>query len=97
MLQELVATATCQTNGGNETAYMGEMEGTYLIAPLSATFLDNYTANRVPGTHFQEVWRYGNHLNLDDLEFGDDGFLPTFRRVVGRRGLAAWRVTKPCP
>lgn len=96
MLRELVAKATCQSNSANETAYLEEQEGTYLIAPLSATFLDNYTANLGPEVHFQEVWRYGKHLNLDDLDFGDDGFWYTLKRVIGRRGLAAWRVTRPC-
>jgi phosphatidylinositol glycan class Z len=96
MLQELVAKATCQSSNTNETAYLEEKEGTYLIAPLSATFLDNYTANLEPGARFQEVWRYEKHLNLDDLDFGDDGVFPTLKRVIGRRGLAAWRVTKPC-
>jgi phosphatidylinositol glycan class Z len=93
VLRELLAKAACQSNSANETA---ENEGTYLIAPLSATFLDNYTSNVSPEVHFQEVWRYRKHLNLDDLEFGDDGVWPTLRRVIGRRGLAAWRVTKKC-
>ena len=96
MLRELVVKATCQTKSANEMAYLEERDGTYLIAPLSATFLDNFTANLEPSVHFQEVWRYDKHLNLDDLDFGDDGFLPTVKRVLGRRGLAAWRITKPC-
>jgi phosphatidylinositol glycan class Z len=96
MLRELLAKATCQTSSVNETAYLEEKEGTYLVAPLSAIFLDNYTSNLAPEVHFQEVWRYRKHLNLDDLDFSDDGFMPTLKRVIGRRGLAAWRVTKPC-
>ena len=96
MIGEVMAKATCQSSNTNETAYLKEKEGTYLIAPLSATFLDNYTSNLEHGVHFQEVWRHKQHLNLDDLDFGDDGFVPTLRRVIGRRGLAAWRVTKPC-
>ncbi|KZF22590.1 glycosyltransferase family 22 protein [Xylona heveae TC161] len=48
--------------------------------------------------HFRltRVWLYRNHLNLDDLDFASDGIWPTLRRVVGRRGLAAWRVTREC-
>jgi phosphatidylinositol glycan class Z len=44
----------------------------------------------------QEVWSYRQHLNLDDMDFGDDGVWPTLSRVVGDRGLVAWRVTRNC-
>ena len=40
---------------------------------------------------------YRNHINLDDMDFGDDGILPTLRRVIGRRGLGVWRVERDCP
>ncbi|TVY58405.1 GPI mannosyltransferase [Lachnellula suecica] len=96
MLKELGALATCKTSSSNATSYLEEKEGTYLVAPLSATFLDTYVSNPKSSLQFQEVWRYKHHLNLDDLDFGDDGFWPTLKRVVGRRGLAAWRVTKDC-
>lgn len=46
--------------------------------------------------HLAEVWRTRKHLNLDDLDFGGDGVWPTLKRVVGRRGLAVWRVTRSC-
>jgi phosphatidylinositol glycan class Z len=95
MLKELGAVATCRLKSENTTAYLEEKEGTYLIAPLSATFLDKYLRDD-SGLKFQEVWRYRNHLNLDDLDFGDDGIWYTLKRVIGRRGLAAWRVTKSC-
>lgn len=39
---------------------------------------------------------YRKHLNLDDMDFGDDGVLPTLRRVVGRRGLGVWKVQREC-
>jgi phosphatidylinositol glycan class Z len=97
MLQEVSALATCHKPSVNTTAYLGEKEGTYLIAPLSATFLDPHLSNQQEtGLYFQEVWRYRKHLNLDDLDFEDDGFWNTLRRVIGRRGLGAWRVTKDC-
>jgi phosphatidylinositol glycan class Z len=74
-----------------------EPNGTYLIAPLSATWLDTYLPNKgLEGLRFREVWRHGQHLNLDDLDWAEDGFWPTLKRVIGRRGLAAWRVTKSC-
>jgi phosphatidylinositol glycan class Z len=96
MLRELSALATCHNPSTNNTAYLTENEGTYLIAPYSATFLDNYVEAEEPGLRFKEVWRYSRHLNLDDLDVGDDGFWATIKRVVGRRGLVAWRVTKDC-
>lgn len=96
MLRELHALATCQRLSSISAAGSGENEGTYLIAPASATFLDIYVPQSNSSLQFQEVWRYRQHLNLDDLDFGDDGFWPTLKRVVGRRGLVAWRVTKDC-
>lgn len=39
---------------------------------------------------------YGRHINLDDMDFGDDGILPTLSRVVGRQGLGVWRVEREC-
>lgn len=96
MLKELGVLATCHLSSGNLTAYLEEKEGTYLIAPLSATFLDRYLQGNDSALKFQEVWRYRRHLNLDDMDFADDGLWYTLKRVIGRRGLAAWRVTKPC-
>jgi phosphatidylinositol glycan class Z len=96
MLRELSALATCHNPSTNTTAYLDETEGTYLIAPYSATFLDKHVTAEEPGLRFQEVWKYKQHLNLDDLDFGDDGFWATIKRVIGRRGLVAWRVTKDC-
>ncbi|CAG8981604.1 hypothetical protein HYALB_00009483 [Hymenoscyphus albidus] len=97
MLEEVGALATCHNPSTNETAYLAEDEGTYLIAPLSAKFLDTHIAGKTSGLYFQQVWRHRNHLNLDDLDFGDDGVRNTLSRVVGRRGLGTWRVTKDCP
>lgn len=95
MLEQVIKLATCNTTG-IDPAISGESEGTYLIAPQSATFLDKYAAGQIPGIFFSKIWHYDRHLNMDDLDFGDDGFLPTIRRVIGRRGIAAWRVTVDC-
>ena len=93
MLKELEALATCHSSSNKTIA----TEGTYLVAPLSASFLDNYVGKSGDsGLYFEEVWRYSRHLNLDDLDFGDDGVWPTLSRVIGKRGLATWRVTKNC-
>lgn len=79
----------------------GASSTTLLLAPLSATFLDqflvdNTETSRLAPIVLEEAWRYSNHLNLDDMEFGDDGVWPTISRVVGRRGIGAWRVQKHC-
>jgi phosphatidylinositol glycan class Z len=95
MIRELSALATCHLPSKKQPLYYEEKEGTYLIAPLSASFLDKYLEND-QDLKFREVWRYQQHLNLDDLNFADDGVWPTLSRVIGKRGLAAWRVTRNC-
>jgi phosphatidylinositol glycan class Z len=105
MIEELRQIATCHEGVAAKAmnGYSGSQEnnGTYLIAPLSSTFLDQYThptAKQDGGLslEFQKVWEYRNHLNLDDMDFAEDGVWATLARVLGRRGLAAWRVTKSC-
>jgi phosphatidylinositol glycan class Z len=99
LLAELDRLATCDTPADRRSAeYLKEGNGTYLVAPLSATWLDPYLPNKgLEGLRFREVWRYRQHLNLDDLDFAEDGVWDTLARVIGRRGLAIWRVTKSCP
>lgn len=98
LLEQLSQLATCDTPADRRNQeYLKEKNGTYLIAPASATWLDPYLPNKgLDGLRFREVWRYRQHLNLDDLDFGDDGVWNTLSRVIGRRGLVAWRVTKSC-
>lgn len=71
---------------------------TLLVAPSSATSLDAYTwpSNTGHSLIFLRLWHYRNHIGLDDMDFGDDGVLPTLQRVVGRRGLVVWQVSKTC-
>ena len=98
LMEQLLAVATCDTPADRRNSeYLKEKNGTYLIAPLSSSFLDPYLPNKgLDGLRFREVWRYRQHLNLDDLDWGEDGVWNTLSRVVGRRGIAAWRVTKSC-
>ncbi|ORY63497.1 GPI mannosyltransferase 4 [Pseudomassariella vexata] len=98
VLEELDKLATCDEPADRRNnEYLKESNGTYLIAPLSAIWLDPYLPNKgLDGLRFREVWRHTHHFNLDDLDWAEDGFLPTINRVIGRRGLAAWRVTKSC-
>ncbi|KAI0506790.1 GPI mannosyltransferase 4 [Xylaria bambusicola] len=98
LLEELERIATCDTPADRRNhEYLKEKNGTYLIAPLSTTWLDPYLENKgLDGLRFREVWRYRKHLNLDDLDWAEDGVWNTLKRVIGRRGLVAWRVTKSC-
>lgn len=69
----------------------------YLVAPRSAYFLKPYqVANHREELSLEEVWSYKQHLNLDDMEFADDGFWKTMGRVVGDRGLVVHRATRNC-
>ncbi|KAG7290692.1 alpha 1,2 mannosyltransferase [Staphylotrichum longicolle] len=99
LLAELEKLATCDTPADRRSMeFLKEKNGTYLVAPLSATWLDPYLPNKgLEGLRFREVWRYQQHLNLDDLDFAEDGVWNTLSRVIGRRGLAIWRITKSCP
>ncbi|KAI1456757.1 GPI mannosyltransferase 4 [Annulohypoxylon moriforme] len=98
LLEELERIATCDTPADRRNLeYLKEPNGTYLVAPLSSIWLDPYLDNKgLEGLRFREVWRHSKHLNLDDLDWAEDGVWPTLKRAIGRRGLAAWRVTKSC-
>ncbi|KAF2844372.1 glycosyltransferase family 22 protein [Plenodomus tracheiphilus IPT5] len=83
----------------------GHLGTVYLVAPRSAHFLKPYQeasrqkanqARRQKELILDEVWAYRRHLNLDDMDFGDDGFWKTMSRVVGDRGLVIWRASRNC-
>ncbi|KAF2823703.1 hypothetical protein CC86DRAFT_354903 [Ophiobolus disseminans] len=70
---------------------------TYLIAPRSAQLQKSYprpdSDNEIT---LDEAWSYPRHLNLDDMDFEQDGVWETLGRVVGDRGLVIWRVKRKC-
>lgn len=82
----------------------------FVAAPLSAWRLEeanpyppasNFSfsiAFNIPPTHLlmTNIFTYRQHINLDDMDFGDDGIPATLGRVVGRRGLGVWRVDRVC-
>lgn len=98
LYEQLSELATCDIPADRRNKeYLKEKNGTYLMAPASANWLDPYLQNKGhDGLRFREVWRHSRHLNLDDLDFAEDGVWNTLSRVVGRRGLVAWRITKTC-
>lgn len=89
MMQELLGQVNCSNKNRN---------GTFLVAPWSATYLDRFVKEtpRWREVYLEERWRYDRHLNMDDLDFGDDGVWKTLSRVVGRRGLVLWEVRIRC-
>ena len=67
-----------------------------VVAPRSSRELDPYRRGEVPGWRWEELWTAWQHLNLDDMDWGEDGVAETLGRAVGRKGLTVWRVGKVC-
>ncbi|KAJ9495766.1 alpha 1,2 mannosyltransferase [Exophiala xenobiotica] len=85
-----------------------EKTDVFVVAPLAAWRLE---ATEPPSSNFSfsvafnippaelimtNIFTYRQHINLDDMDFGDDGVLPTLQRVIGRRGLGVWKVDRIC-
>lgn len=76
----------------------------YIAAPLSGWRMGkpfnkkdlSFSTDR-PGLNFTHLATFPKHINLDDMELGDDGVYSTLSRVVGRRGLGIWHVDRICP
>lgn len=43
------------------------------------------------------VAKFPRHLNLDDIDFEEDGIGGTIARVIGKRGLGLWNLERLCP
>lgn len=93
-LQGSVCQNSTRTSIFGKSGVPGEI---VLVAPNSATYLDDFQIKPTQSSdmHLSKLWSHRNHMNLDDMEFGDDGVLPTLQRVVGRRGLNIWAVHCP--
>ena len=83
MIERVVEVATCRLDGGGEKML--------LVAPTSAEM----RSASAEGLVFERVHEQRRHVGLDDLDFGD-GVWAEVKRVVGRRGLSVWEVTKEC-
>jgi GPI mannosyltransferase 4 len=81
----------------------------YIAAPLSAWRLPDDVYPSVSDFSFavefdqpdvkfglRNLGTWRRHVNLDDMDFGDDGVTATLSRVVGRRGLGLWHVERVC-
>ncbi|KAI1611931.1 alpha 1,2-mannosyltransferase Smp3 [Exophiala viscosa] len=87
-----------------------EKTDVFVVAPLAAwrlqetepyppvsNFSFSITFNVPPANLLMtNIFTYRQHVNLDDMDFGDDGVTPTLKRVVGRRGLGVWKVDRIC-
>ena len=87
MLRDLKSAVSCSSKD----------QGVFLVAPASATVLSRFTSgNATEEIILEERWRYKQHLNLDDMDFAEDGIKGTLLRVVGKRGLVLWHVKRRC-
>lgn len=85
-------------------SFLKKTKDFYIAAPLSAwrsgkPFDKNdlsFVTDR-PALNLTHIATFPKHINLDDMDFGDDGVYNTLARVVGRRGLGIWRVGRSCP
>ncbi|KAK6502565.1 alpha 1,2 mannosyltransferase [Arthrobotrys conoides] len=91
---------TVDLMGGSVNDVLAEIEGIekrggcdrgLLVAPGSARGVEKLVEEK----RIARVWGYTKHLNLDDMDFGDDGVVDTLRRVVGNRGIVVYEVVKP--
>ena len=75
--------------------YAGTTVG--LVVPWSSIELEAWRAQgETSGVQFRELWRWTQHLNLDDLDFENQGVWGTLKRALGRRGLVVWGVQRVC-
>ncbi|KAF3085372.1 alpha 1,2 mannosyltransferase [Orbilia oligospora] len=78
-----------------EIDVMGKQAGcdkrSLLVVPGSARGIEELVEQK----RIAKVWGYRKHLNLDDMDFGDDGVVDTLQRVIGKRGIVVYEVVKP--
>ncbi|KAL9616508.1 MAG: hypothetical protein Q9160_008624 [Pyrenula sp. 1 TL-2023] len=55
-------------------------------------------AHQIEGAEIRAslVASFSRHLNLDDIDFEEDGVGGTIARVIGKRGLGLWRLERLC-
>ena len=95
-IEELMEVVEEKFGGCDVKDGRGHEKEIIVVAPRSRVDLDRYTQGEVPGWVWRELRTEKRHLNLDDLDWGGEGVVGTLRRVVGRRGLVAWLVSKRC-
>ena len=82
------ALGDCRAGGGTTVG---------LVAPWSSLEMTEWrTKSAESGVRLEELWRSRSHLNLDDMDFAEDGIWATLARVIERRGLVIWGVNRLC-
>lgn len=71
---------------------------TLLVAPSNAPSLDPIASPKQfsNGMVASVAMYYRQHIGLDDLDFENDGVWATLQRVIGKRGLTVWELSKDC-
>ena len=109
-LKERLSASAFAANCAGKPPHSTPLSAVFLAAPLSAHLFDNNDASQAeqfllrehedPPSGatliFKREYVYHKHVNLDDLDFADDGVLGTVSRVFGRAGLGVWRVRTNC-
>ena len=68
-----------------------------IVAPASSIEMDAWERKaEEDGIALEAKWMWRRHLNLDDMDFEEDGVWPAVKRVIGRRGLVIWEVSRTC-
>jgi GPI mannosyltransferase 4 len=109
-VKQVLLDSTYTTDCAGKQKSSSSSPAVFLAAPLSAHLFDNQRAD-LP-EHFlireeekpaggrtlllKKQYIYHKHLNLDDMDFAEDGVLGTIGRVFGRPGLGVWRVHRDC-
>ncbi|KAI4260251.1 MAG: hypothetical protein LQ352_000373 [Teloschistes flavicans] len=73
-----------------------ELRSIGLVAPTSSIELDSWRQQTRKDLLFERQWMTRRHVNLDDLDMEQDGVRGTLTRVMGRRGLAIWKISRLC-
>jgi phosphatidylinositol glycan class Z len=94
-------TGTCETREPENRA--GDV---LLIAPDTADEVDAWKGQLInkqgrewrgeDRLRWTKLWRVGRHVGLDDLDIPGDGVWSTLKKVIGSRGLTAWRIQRDC-
>ena len=109
-LKERLLASTYAADCSSNPPRSSPSSAVFLAAPLSAHLFDNKHADQAERfplwetekprsgdrLFFEKEYVNYRHVNLDDLDFGEDGAFGTLGRVFGRAGLGIWRVRRDC-
>lgn len=99
---EVIAANSLCNYGGD--SFGSQNSQTLVVAPRSAGVPTSFELTgssamlrpKVKTIEMREIWRYTRHLNLDDLNWAEDGLWGTLRRVVAKRGIQIYQASAIC-